>query len=496
VDAFDHLGAVAPALDRGKACLMTTRTAVEPAAPTKLAAEYLQADPRIAEAKRLITSAIDEHRRRITEIRPPDPERAAAYQKLLEEFGQLRGGNLYFPFLGSGIGNGALVELADGSVKLDMITGIGVHGYGHSDPRLIAAGIDAALADTVMQGNLQQNIESVRLVRLLLELANESGAELSHCFLTSSGAMANENALKIVFQKHSPASRVLAFEHCFAGRTLALAQVTDKAAYRDGLPKVLDVDFIPFFDEADPQGSTRRALQALRAHVGRYPRQHACLWMELVQGEGGYYAGDRDFFLALIAEARKHDMAIVVDEIQTFARLSRPFAFQHYQLDSHVDVVTVGKITQACATLYRSSYRPRPGLISQTFTASTFSIVAGERILRGLVEGGHFGADGRNQRLHRRFVDGLQRIAEKFPAAVRGPFGVGGMVVFTPFNGSADKAKEMVFRMYEAGLMSFMAGSNPARIRFLMPLGSVTEEQIDQACDIIEHVAAEMIAGA
>ena len=69
-----------------------------------------------------------------------------------------------------------------------------------------------------MQGNLQQNVETESLVRTLLDAANRKGAFFKHCFLTTSGAMANENALKLIFQKKSPASRILAFEGCFAGR--------------------------------------------------------------------------------------------------------------------------------------------------------------------------------------------------------------------------------------------------------------------------------------
>ena len=49
-----------------------------------------------------------------------------SYDDLLSHFSQSRGGPLYFPYLGSGIGRGALVELADGSVKLNLISGIGV----------------------------------------------------------------------------------------------------------------------------------------------------------------------------------------------------------------------------------------------------------------------------------------------------------------------------------------------------------------------------------
>ena len=140
---------------------MTTETA--------LAAEQLNNDPRLQEAKQLILAAVAEHQKQLDSVRPPNPGLAVDYEKMLDEFGQMRGGGLFFPYLGSGIGNGPFVELADGSVKLDLITGIGVHGFGHSHPMLIEAGIDAAIGDTVMQGNLQQNTNSCDLVKLLVD---------------------------------------------------------------------------------------------------------------------------------------------------------------------------------------------------------------------------------------------------------------------------------------------------------------------------------------
>ena len=60
--------------------------------------------------------------------------------------------------------------------------------------------------------------------------------------------MANENALKLLFHYQPRKTRILAFEGCFIGRTLALASITDKAKYRDGLPGTLSVDYLPFFD--------------------------------------------------------------------------------------------------------------------------------------------------------------------------------------------------------------------------------------------------------
>ena len=460
-----------------------------------LAADQLRNDPRLLEAKKLILEAVAEHQQPLSSVRSPSPELSVDYQEMLKEFGGFRGGDIFFPYLGSGIGNGPFVELADGSVKLDMITGIGVHGYGHSHPRLIEAGIDAAISDTVMQGNLQQNTESCDIVRLLVETACESGAELKHCFLSTSGAMANENSLKMAFQKNQPANRVIAFTHCFAGRTLGLAQVTDKAKYRVGLPDTIGVDYIPFFNHEDPEKSTTDAVDRLKHHIERNPGKHAALWLELIQGEGGYYPGDTDFFKALIEVARENNIAVIADEVQTFCRTTRPYAFQHFGLDKLVDLVTIGKISQVCATLFTDAYKPKPGLVSQTFTGSTFAITAAQAIVSGLIESGNFGEDGKNIRLHNHFVAGIKAINKKHPGSLSGPHGLGGMVAFTPFDGSAEVARDMVVRLFDKGLMSFMAGGNPSRVRFLMPIGCVTESHIDMACGIIETVVAEMNKG-
>lgn len=455
-----------------------------------LAADALLADPRIAVARKMFLEALRDHQRMLTDIRPADPARKADYDQTIQSFSALRGGDLYYPYLGSGIGHGALVELADGSVKYDMISGIGVHYFGHGHPLIVGAALDAAVSDIVMQGNLQQDREAMELTRLLLEQASIGGAKLAHCLLTTSGAMANENALKIAFQKRQPAQRLLAFEHCFAGRTMALAQVTDKAAYRVGLPTMLAVDYVPFFDPAAREQTTAAALLALRGHLARYPKQHAAMVLEVVQGEGGYHVGDRDFFVAICRELRKENIAIIFDEVQTFGRTTRLFGFQHFDLDEFADIVTIGKLSQLCATLFSAAYKPQPGLVSQTFTTSTSALFTGRAIIGELVNGDYFGPSGKIQRVHHWFRSRLERIAAEAPGSISGPFGLGAMIAFTPFDGSADTVRGLLARLFERGVIAFMAGSNPGRIRFLPPIGAVTEQDVESVCRILAEVMA------
>ncbi|MCE5294772.1 MAG: aminotransferase class III-fold pyridoxal phosphate-dependent enzyme, partial [Chlamydiales bacterium] len=323
-------------------------------------------DPRVQEAKKLILSALQDAQSAFNGVEEAHPDCVEENTKAIHEFNAIRSLPLYYPYIGSGLGRGVLVELLDGSCKYDLICGIGVHYFGHSFPGIIESSLTAALSDTVMQGNLQQDVDSLELARRFVEVSG-----FDHCFLSSSGAMACENALKICFQKKQPAARVLAFERCFAGRTLALSQVTDKPGFREGLPPTITVDYLPFFDAKNPIESTKRSIDTLKKHLQRYPKQHAVMCMELVQGEGGFWTAPSEFFKAIIQVLKAHDVAVWVDEVQTFARTENLFAFQTFDLQGLVDIVTIGKVSPACATLFNQNFAPKPGLLSQTFTAST-----------------------------------------------------------------------------------------------------------------------------
>jgi acetylornithine/N-succinyldiaminopimelate aminotransferase len=447
-----------------------------------LIAEALASDPRVAKAKQLLLEAVEEHRQKITGILPPNPELKQKYQELLEAFSEYRGAKLWFPFIGSGIGNGSLVELMDGSIKYDFISGIGPHYWGHSHPNLVSTGVDAAISDTVMQGHLQQNSDSVEISKLLIHASN-----MDHCFLTTSGAMANENALKIAFQKRFPAHRVLAFEHCFAGRTTTLAQITDKPSFREGLPSNLFVDFIPFFDPLRPEESIQSSVAVLKQHLARHPKEYAVFLCELVQGEGGFYPGSKEFFTAIMAILKENHISIIADEIQTFARTPALFAYQYFEVADFVDIVTIGKLSQVCATIFRTDHRPRPGLLSQTFTSSTAAIHAAKAILHELMHDGYFGPEGKIMQIYNKFTDNLSKLAQKHPKLIHGPFGIGSMISFTPFDGEAQHTIKFVHALFEAGVMSFIAGSQPTRVRFLVPAGAVTMQDIDQVTKIIEQ---------
>ena len=459
----------------------------------KTIADGFYNDPRLEKAKELIKEALTEHQSKITTVKPANPELKESYDAILKKVAEYRGGALFYNYLGTGIGNGPFVELADGSVKYDFITGIGVHFMGHSHPGVIGAQIDGAISNTVMNGHLQQNVDTAKLLELFSKQACKYGAEVKNVFLTSSGAMANENAFKLIFQKRAGATRFFAFEKCFAGRTLGMAWVTDKAAYRTGLPKTLDVDYIPFYNAEDHKGSIEKAVYAMKKAVTRFPGQHAGFIMELIQGENGSWVGHTEYFEALIAVCKENNISVLVDEVQTFARTTELFAFQYFKLDKHVDVVSVGKNSQVCATLYKDDHKPKPGLISQTFTGSSSQIAASYYVINEIINGGILGEDGKNAKLHNHFKKNLEKLNSKYPDKVKGPYGVGAMVGMTLFGGDEAKSKAFTMKLFENGVLSFLAGGGPtARVRFLMPIMTTTEKHIDEVCIIIEKTLNEI----
>ncbi len=481
---------------------MTPATA-QAAAP--LAAESFQSNPIVRTSIDNIIGALQQAQQSMTTARPATADREETFQSYLDRVASYKGKPPLFPYVGSGVGNGPLVELADGSVKWDMICGIGVHAFGHSDPDLVATALWAAMGDTVMQGNLQFNHDSTEFAELLVKEASRT-SRIKHAFLTNSGAMANESALKVCYQKNAPASRVIAFEHCFMGRSTTLAQIGDSAGGRVGLPLNVSVDYVPFFDEAIGNASIDEAARRLRAYIARHPGQHACFVFELVQGEGGFNTAPREFFTALMDICKEHGIAVWIDEIQTFGRTESMFHFEQMGLGEYVDVVTIGKMSQICAALYTEEYAPKPGLLSGTFIGSTVAINVGRRLLERLRDGGYYGSEGKNAILQRAFRKQAQTLIARHPdwfPAVRDArgiewpqsllaTGIGGMMRITPFGGDRNKVTQLMHTLFEEGVISFYCGHGPFHLRFLPPFGVMEPAHLDEVFVILDRAMARI----
>jgi 4-aminobutyrate aminotransferase-like enzyme len=425
-------------------------------------------------------------------VRPPDPSLEAKYAAQMEEFAQVRGRPLYWPFISDGVGRGPYVACRDGSVKLDLINGIGVHLLGHSHPKVIAGAIKGSIKDVVNQGHLQPGTDYLEMSQKIIALAK--GSRLKYCWLSTCGTMANENALKMARQKNSPAKYIISMENAFAGRSTMMAEVTDNPEYKQGLPLYNEVLRVPFYDKFNPK-STEESLQMMKNHIEKHKGEIAVFCFEPMLGEGGYRSAPIEFWKPLFEECRKNNIAIWADEIQTFMRTGEPFAFQTLGFADYVDIVTVAKTAQVAATLYTEDYNPKPGLIAGTFAGSTPALAAGVAVLDEMSTGGYFGAGGKIAQIHNKFVSELQNLADgKLKGLLEDPDGLGLMVAVTPFGGDKEKVGPLIKVLFKNGLMSYMCGKKPMRVRFLLP-AILTDKDIMSAMQIIEQSILEVAKG-
>lgn len=424
---------------------------------------------------------------RIQGVKPADPAREATAQGQMQALGQLRGRPLFYNYLGSGVGRGPYVELEDGSVKLDLINGIGIHLFGHSHPRVMRATLTGALSDVIHQGNLQPNVDYLEYCRKLVGIASQN-SRLKYAWLATCGTMANENALKMARQKKTPARKILTFKNAFAGRSTMMAEVTDNASFKVGLPDYGEVLRLPFYNPADPKDKT---LNALKEHVAKHENDIGCFVFEPMLGEGGYRAANREFFLPLLDFCRAKKIPVWADEIQTFSRTGNFFAFETYGIGEFIDLCTIAKTAQNGVTFFTEEFKPDAGLLGGTFSGATPALSAGLEILN-MLEEGYMGPDGKVMKIHKEFVGMLNELNEtSCKGLLRDAGGLGLMVAVTPLDGTKDKQTALLKSLFKNGLICFGCGSDPYRIRFLLP-AILTSEDINVAKKLLAQSIQEL----
>lgn len=422
-------------------------------------------------------------------IQAAKPELADHSKKLTDLAAQFRGRPLAYPYVGTGAGRGVYTEVEDGSIKLDLINGIGIHILGHSHPLVMEAAVRGALSDIVMQGNLEPNKEYIQFSEKLVRLASKKSA-LKYAWFATCGTMANENAVKIARQKNSPARMIVAFTNAFAGRSTLMAEVTDNPAYKQGLPEYNEILRLPWYDKKDPQ-STEKTLRILKEHVAKHEGNIACFGFEPMLGEGGYMPANREFFMPLLQFCREKKIAVWADEVQTFTRTGELFAFETLDIGNWIDIVTIAKTAQLGATLYTEEYNPKPGLIAGTFSGATVSMTTGMAIVDELTKGHYFGKEGRIQKIHEKFVGGLNRLGETTcKGKISDAGGMGLMIAFTPFDGKKEQVDVFLKKLYNNGVIAFPCGKGPIRARFLVP-AIIQDEDLDLALQVIEKTILE-----
>jgi len=432
-------------------------------------------------------------------VKPASRDLLENLENYTKDLAALRGRPLLYPQFPTGRASGPYVAMEDGSVKLDMITGIGVHLFGHQHPKLVWEGLRAVLRAPNMQGTLMPSHESLHMHRLLKLAANDlphltalARAKMEGVWLTTCGTMANELALKILRQKKAPDYKVISFKRAFAGRSLTMGELTDEAKYREGQPVFDQFFHVDFYQE---ELSLEENVTNFKNQVSKILEKEkiAGMFFEPIQGEGGAFAdAPRQWWVQILDFARSQNLALCFDEVQTFARTGEMFCFQRLELGDYVDLVTCAKPLQAGAVLWTKDFSPRPGLIAGTFSGHSVALAQGVKVMEMLIEENFLGPEGKIMKLEAFIKEDWKKRCVQWKDYGAGKLRInGGMIAFEILDGSMEKIGPFLQLLYKNGLIAFSAGRNPVCLRFLPPMGVLKEEHWIEAMGIVDKSLRE-----
>ncbi len=216
---------------------------------------------------------------------------------------------------------GAMIEDLDGNRFLDLTAGIAVTAVGHSHPRVVRAIRRQAGRLIHMSGTDFYYTPQIRLAEVLARIAPGPGSK--RVFFTNSGAESTEAALKLA-RRHTGRIRALSFLGAFHGRTYgAMSLSGSKPMQRRGFaPLVPEIEHARY-------GDIESVKTLLRSTCP--PDELAAIFVEPIQGEGGYIVPPPDFLPGLRALCDEHGILLVFDEVQTgFGRTGKMFACEHW----------------------------------------------------------------------------------------------------------------------------------------------------------------------
>ncbi|HHE71610.1 MAG TPA: ornithine--oxo-acid transaminase, partial [Chloroflexi bacterium] len=227
-------------------------------------------------------------------------------------------------------GEGVWVWDVEGRRYLDCLSAYSALNQGHRHPRIVAALIAQAQRLTLTSRAFRND----QLPLLAQELCELSGYDMM--LPMNSGAEAVETALKAARLwgyrvKHIPDDRaeIIACEHNFHGRTIAILSFSTEPLYRSGFGP-----YPPGF-KVIPYGDAQALERAITPNT-------AAFLVEPIQGEAGVIVPPEGYLRAVREICDRHNVLLIADEIQSgLGRAGKLFAYEWEGIKP--DLVTIGK---------------------------------------------------------------------------------------------------------------------------------------------------------
>ncbi|HUO52652.1 MAG TPA: acetyl ornithine aminotransferase family protein [Gemmatimonadaceae bacterium] len=397
-------------------------------------------------------------------------------------------------------GERAMVEDVDGNRFLDFMAGIAVSSTGYGHPKVVAAVKDAADRFLHICGSDFYFAGMADLCERLAKLA--PGKSKKRVFLSNSGTESVDGAIKLA-RNSTRRPGIIAFKGAFHGRSYGGMSLTSRSVKQRAHfgPLVPEVYHLPYGYEyrcdyrRDCQCDLTCVSQIEKEFFQRHaaPDDIAAIFVEPIQGEGGYVVPPPGYLRALRELCDRHGILLVFDEIQSgIGRTGKMFACEWeegVEPDILLTAKGLGSGMPIGAIIARESItRWESGAHGSTFGGNPVCCAAALATL-DLVEGGLMqNAAAMGERL----MAGVKQLQAKH-AMIGDVRGRGLMVgvelvkdraTREPFPEAIKPIEEMAFRK---GLLVLGAGKNALR---LAPPLVIDAEDVDIALRILDECLA------
>lgn len=397
---------------------------------------------------------------------------------------------------------GSVMLDVDGNRFLDFTSGIAVTATGHCHPKVVKAIIAQAKKLIHMSGTDFYYSSEILLAEKLNKII--PGRENKKVFFTNSGTESTEAAMKLARYK-TRRPYYLAFLGGFHGRSMgALSLTASKAIHRRGFaPLVPGVIHAPYPNPyrppagVSPEECDRYTLSWIRDVAFRQlvsSDEVAAIFVEPIQGEGGYIVPPKRFLKELAELAREFGILIVADEIQTgMGRTGKMFASEHFNFVP--DVMTLAKGLASGMPLGAMVAREalmnwEPGSHGNTFGGNPISCEAALATI-DLLENGLI----QNAEKVGSFLLSRLRVMQESHRLIGDVRGMGLMIGVELVRDRETKAmaiperNKIIQRCFEKGLLILGCGQNVIR---LVPPLNLRRREADEALSIFEEALTEI----